>query len=161
MTSKKEDLMLCTSILIQVFHGNKEVINKVYEYQKKYNLHISPLVYYEFFRGAFNNDIIINKKMLQMSQVLTKLNIKDKNIIPLDRECAYSCCLLYDEMIKNKDNTPLNHPMDFIIGASSCHINSFFWSLNKKHIETIPRIKLIQKEEDIFTTNITNFMNLI
>ena len=77
--SDKKKAMLCSSILIDFFRGDKSTIEKAYEYMKTYNFELSPLAYYEFLRGSFNNKNLSTVGYMYMYRGLSALTVKSES----------------------------------------------------------------------------------
>jgi len=145
---EKKTAMLCTSILIGLFNKDSVVVEKSFAYCKDYEFKISPLVYYEFLRGAYNNSDLIPKKPLDMERIMFKLGIKE--ITKFDRATAQSCAYLWAMMRKNnKSSCDEENDIDILIGATASFMQCPIWTLNKKHFLNIPELEFLDEEEDI------------
>ncbi len=140
--------MICTSILVGLFNKNEEVTKKVFEYLKDYEFKVSPIVYYEFLRGAYNNSDLIPKKPLDMTRAIFKLGVKD--ITEFDRDVAQSCAYIWSMMWKENNNlVNEKRELDLLIGATASFMECPLWTLNKKHFADIPELVFLEDVPEI------------
>ena len=121
-------VIIDTCILIELQRGNKEVINKVYEFEQK-NIFITPVVLAEFYRGARDKN-----EWLKCRKLIAKFGILSLNE------------LVTNVFIEIFDNFSLSHRPsipDMLIAASAVYYNMPLYTLNSKDFKFIPEIQLI------------------
>lgn len=117
-----------TNILIELYRGNDDIKEKILNINADV-FYISSITVAEFLIGARNkSDMVIIKKQL------------DKYIhLPITAEIdSIFIELVYKYSLSHKSEIP-----DMLIAATSLYYELTLFTLNKKHFQYIPNIKLL------------------
>ena len=137
---KKDKAMLCSSILIGLFRKNEKILATFWKHFKEYDFEISPLAYYEFLRGSYENPDLIRDQHSWFFQFIVKFRVKTDE--EFGTALAHFCATHYSKM-RGQGKDTSGRQVDFLIGATACCKEVPLYTDNKKHFEDIPSIKML------------------
>lgn len=122
-------VVIDTSILIDVLRGGSAADDLFNNFEKdNAEIFIPTIVIFELFSGQSSKDSTVNLKIKNLIQNFTR--------IELGEDLALHAGELYRQFGKTIGVS------DYIIAATALELNAFLVTLNKKHFQQIPGLRL-------------------
>jgi len=125
---ENQSIIIDTSIFIDYFRKKNKKKSILYTLSTRFNLATSAVCYFEVFAGAKDSDIDFLYKMFGNIQIFT-----------FDIASAHKASLIYQ--LLRKENKLIDFRDLFIASAALIHDQPLA-TLNEKHFERIPNLKL-------------------
>ncbi|WP_295648153.1 type II toxin-antitoxin system VapC family toxin [uncultured Mucilaginibacter sp.] len=121
-------VILDSCILIEIQRGNPTIINKVYEFEQA-DLHITPVIVAEFYRGARSK-----QEFLQCQKLVSKFTILSLN---------HNVTLVFDDLFMKYSLSHRPAVPDMLIAAAAIFYNASVYTLNTKDFLFIEGLELL------------------